>query len=51
MKTKEHTTLAGLQKIVNIKASINWGLSEDLKEAFPETIIVNKPTNIYLLNE
>lgn len=31
MKTKEHTSLAGLQKIVNIKASINWGLSEDLK--------------------
>nr|YP_009327847.1 NADH dehydrogenase subunit 4L [Epichloe festucae]APB96806.1 NADH dehydrogenase subunit 4L [Epichloe festucae]APB96866.1 NADH dehydrogenase subunit 4L [Epichloe hybrida] len=43
MKEKEHSTLVGLQKIVNIKASINWGLSENLKEAFPNTILINKP--------
>jgi hypothetical protein len=28
----------GIQKIVNIRASINTGLSNDLKEAFPMTI-------------
>lgn len=43
MKEKQHSTLVGLQKIVNIKASINWGLSENLKEAFPKTIPLNKP--------
>jgi hypothetical protein len=38
MLNKEHSTLEGIQKAVNIKASLNWGLSNDLKEAFPETI-------------
>ena len=33
---KEHFTSEGLQKIVNLKASINWGLSSELKAAFPE---------------
>nr|YP_009160642.1 LAGLIDADG endonuclease [Hirsutella minnesotensis]AKR17993.1 LAGLIDADG endonuclease [Hirsutella minnesotensis] len=31
MFEKEHNTLEGLQKIVNIKASINLGLSNELK--------------------
>lgn len=35
MLEKEHNTLEGRQKIVNIKASINLGLSNELKEAFP----------------
>ena len=42
MLEKEHNTLEGVQKIVNIKASINLGLSNELKEAFPETIPVEK---------
>lgn len=32
---KEHLTIKGLQQIVAIKASINKGLSDDLKAAFP----------------
>lgn len=38
MLNKEHNTLEGIQKIVNIKASLNLGLSKDLKEAFPDTV-------------
>ena len=41
MLNKEHNTLEGIQKIVNIKASLNLGLSEDLKEAFPNTNTVS----------
>ena len=36
MLNKEHNTIEGIQKIVNIKASLNLGLSNDLKEAFPK---------------
>src|SRR6267378_436958 len=39
---KEHSTFEGIQKIVNLKASINLGLSNELKEAFPETIPVER---------
>lgn len=35
MLNKEHNNIEGLQKIVSLKASINWGLSKVLKEAFP----------------
>jgi len=38
MLNKEHNTLEGIQKTVNIRASINTGLSKDLKEAFPMTV-------------
>lgn len=37
---KEHLTFEGLRKIVAIKASINNGLSEGLKAAFPDVIPV-----------
>ena len=40
---KEHLTLNGLQKIVNLKASLNFGLSEDLKAIFPNTVPVSRP--------
>lgn len=43
MLDKEHNTLEGVQKIVNIKASLNLGLSKDLKEAFPKAIPVKRP--------
>jgi hypothetical protein len=36
IKNKEHLTIKGLNKIVGIKASINKGLPDILKEAFPD---------------
>jgi hypothetical protein len=38
IKNKEHLTLEGLQKIINIRASMNKGLPESLKIAFPNVI-------------
>ena len=44
MKRREHLTLAAcLHKIIAIKASINWGLSEELKLAFPDLVPVGRP--------
>jgi hypothetical protein len=43
MNRKEHLTPDGLQEIVNIRASINLGLSDGLKAAFPNTIPVARP--------
>lgn len=43
MISKEHLTPRGLQEIVNIRASINNGLSDSLKVAFPNTIPVIRP--------
>lgn len=43
MHLKEHLTREGLQSIVNIRASINLGLPESLKEAFPDTVGVMRP--------
>lgn len=40
---KGHLTPEGLQEIVNIKASMNKGLSKDLKEAFPYTYKFPRP--------
>jgi hypothetical protein len=43
-----HTTLTGLQEIVNIRASLNRGLSESLHIAFPETIpVIRPPPHVY----
>ena len=51
---KEHLSLTGLLKLVGIKATINWGLSEKFKEYFPTVEPINKPevefTNIKNLN-
>lgn len=38
MLNKEHSTLEGIQKIVNIRASLNTGLTENLKKGFPDTL-------------
>ena len=38
-----HTNLDGLQEIVNIRASLNRGLTERLLLAFPQTIPVIRP--------
>jgi hypothetical protein len=43
MLDKEHTQIEGLRKILAIKTSMNLGLSEELKVAFPDTIPVPKP--------
>jgi hypothetical protein len=43
MKRKEHLTAEGLHKIINIRATINKGLSPLLKEAFPNSVAVSRP--------
>lgn len=40
---KEHLAMEGLNQIVAIRASVNLGLSEKLKEAFPDVVPVNRP--------
>ena len=42
MQRREHLTTSGLQEIINLRSSLNLGLSE-LKAAFPKTILANKP--------
>lgn len=39
---KEHLTQAGLSELVAIKASMNLGLSPELKSAFSDVINMNK---------
>lgn len=41
--------MEGLQQIVNIRASLNDGLTDSLKNAFPDTVPVPRP--IVELNE
>ena len=40
---KEHLSISGLEKIISIKASVNKGLSNKLKAAFPNIIPVKRP--------
>lgn len=40
---KEHLAEEGLRKIVSIKASLNWGISDELKVAFTDIIPGYKP--------
>jgi len=41
---REHLTNSGLQEIVNIKASMNFGvLSDKLLTSFPNTVAVSRP--------
>lgn len=49
---KEHLTPEGLRKIISIKASMNNGLSEQLKEAFSDITFAPKPAkeNISIYN-
>lgn len=37
LKRKEHLIPGGMQEIINIRASLNTGLSDELKTAFPNT--------------
>ena len=43
VKSKKHLTTEGLHKIVALRASINNGLSDELKAAFPNVIPVPRP--------
>ena len=43
MSQKKHLIKQGLQALINIRASLNLGLSESLKIAFPNTIPVSRP--------
>lgn len=43
MIKKEHLTKDGLSKLLAIKASMNKGLSEKLKKAFPDIIPISRP--------
>jgi hypothetical protein len=43
MNRKEHLTMEGIRKIIAIKSSMNIGLNDKLKEAFPDTIPVQRP--------
>lgn len=43
MNSKAHLTLAGLQKILNLKASMNKGLPNILIASFPNTVPVPRP--------
>lgn len=46
MLNKKHNNLEELQKIVNLRAFLNLGLSKDLKEAYPEVVAIKKSNNI-----
>jgi hypothetical protein len=43
IKAKEHLKMEGLNKIVGIRASLNTGIKDNLKVAFPEVISVERP--------
>ena len=43
MKRGEHLTSSGLKAIMNIRASMNRGLTPALKEAFPDYIPMDRP--------
>ena len=43
VKDKSHLTKEGLSKIINIKASMNLGLSDVMKSEFPQCIPVKRP--------
>jgi len=42
MSENKHTTLEGLKEILEHRASLNWGLSKNLKEFFPSIVPVKR---------
>ena len=47
IKQKQHLTHEGLKKIVGLKYNLNKGLTENIKEAFPDIIPVARPHYIF----
>lgn len=43
MRTKLHLTLEGFNKILSLKASLNWGLSNNIASTFPSIIPSERP--------
>ena len=43
IKQREHLTENGLLNLIGLKSSLNWGLSDSLKKAFPNVTTVNRP--------
>src|ERR1700756_426295 len=43
MDKGEHLTVHGIIKIINLKASLNKGLSNELKVSFPKVIAIIRP--------
>lgn len=43
IQRKEHLTAKGIKKILSIRASMNLGLTDSLKIAFPDVIPILKP--------
>jgi len=43
IKSQYHLTEKGLLRIIEVKASMNLGLPDNLKQNFPNVIPVNKP--------
>jgi hypothetical protein len=43
IKNKEHLTIEGFRKIIAIRASMNKGLSDQLKEIFSDIVPVSRP--------
>jgi hypothetical protein len=44
LERKEHLTSSGIRRLVEIKASMNLGLSENIKNHFNEVIPTLRPT-------
>jgi hypothetical protein len=47
IKNKEHLSIEGILKLVGIKATLNWGLSDKFKKSFPTAKAVVRPSVIY----
>ena len=51
VRNKQHIILEGFKKIVAAKSSLNKGLSEELKQAFPDITAlprpIHQPTKIF----
>jgi hypothetical protein len=43
LNDKSHLTIEGLEKFIALRASVNLGLSPDLKASFPNIIPVPRP--------
>lgn len=47
IKNKEHLSMEGIIKLVEIKATLNWGLSDKFKESFPTAKAIIRPSIKY----